>query len=509
MKATINHLPPEMVIHLLQHLSLSELIEKKRVCKLWNEVISTHLKTTRLVVDSDPRKKDPWWLLRQQVDEYFEVCHPNLFISQHRNPILTNLKCLRIRVFDPLEDFDLNDLNAFAQLVQLEVDYTFTYPINRIEWNLPNIEVLVFRSWGRAEAKCVRLSIDCKKLKALFYDESENDLIEVKTPETITILEGNFYGSKLAKFKGLEIYKCRTHLNHVNDVLIRQLPNLKVLEICKDLQELYLGEAEEVKEFLKELLDLRRKELRSDLRLFFAGVEIRDELFVDRLDLQFSARHQLSKEHFYFGDYPEDDKPNLQGELVFVEEAHYNRLMGLVHEIPRDYFKRFYGIRKLYATGPVQDPDHFAFYIKQLPYLKSLILHYPELKQAWYDRLPNICCLEEFSLCDKSEIELSFDFLGFFEPYIQSFRLERKLSLRSARSLPNLTKSFPFWYERRFEFKFRGADAVIRLNDSVLNYVELGDKYDVLINHKLKLERANSMEVVDYFEGLERELVDA
>ena len=78
MKATINHLPPEMVIHLLQHLSLSELIEKKRVCKLWNELISTHLKITRLVVDSDPRKKDPWWLLRQQVDEYFEVskCAP-------------------------------------------------------------------------------------------------------------------------------------------------------------------------------------------------------------------------------------------------------------------------------------------------------------------------------------------------------------------------------------------------------------------------------------------------
>ena len=57
MKATINHLPPEMVIRILQPLNLSELIEKKLVCKLWNDLITTHLKITRLVVDFDTRKK--------------------------------------------------------------------------------------------------------------------------------------------------------------------------------------------------------------------------------------------------------------------------------------------------------------------------------------------------------------------------------------------------------------------------------------------------------------------
>ena len=49
--ATIDDLPLEMVGQLLSHLSLSELIEKKLVCKLWNELISLQLKVTRLAVE--------------------------------------------------------------------------------------------------------------------------------------------------------------------------------------------------------------------------------------------------------------------------------------------------------------------------------------------------------------------------------------------------------------------------------------------------------------------------
>ena len=349
MDATINHLPPEMVIHLFRNLNLSELIEKKLVCKLWNDLISTHLKITRLVIDLNQRKKDPWWLLSQQVDEYREVCHPNLFVSQHRNQILTNLKYLRIQLFDSWDDFNLNDLNGFVQLVQLEVRCKVSGELIKIDWSLPNLEVLNFQFHKTAGVGSLRISIDCKKLKSLFYYEDENDLIELKTPETITTLEGDFNGWKLAKFKNVEIYKCHTRSEIINGWSIPKLPKLKVLEMCEELEAFknVLDWPDTVKRFLKQLLADLRKELRPDLRLFFAGIEISDDLFVDRLDMRTIQASQgfiekTSNEHFYFGDYPEDGKPKLQNELAFVENADYNRLMSLVHEIPPDYFRRFW-----------------------------------------------------------------------------------------------------------------------------------------------------------------------
>ena len=47
----INSLPPEMLVQILQHLSLSELCEKRSVCKLWNELIASNVKVANLVVD--------------------------------------------------------------------------------------------------------------------------------------------------------------------------------------------------------------------------------------------------------------------------------------------------------------------------------------------------------------------------------------------------------------------------------------------------------------------------
>ena len=141
MNSTIDHLPPEILRYLLGFLSLSELIEKKLVCKLWNELISSQLKVTRLAVERYARKKERWWYVSQPVDEYLEVCHPHLFAAQLHRPILANLKHLRIES----DDFEPNHLNAFAQLVHLEVYYYSIFPNTKIEWSLPNLKILKFR----------------------------------------------------------------------------------------------------------------------------------------------------------------------------------------------------------------------------------------------------------------------------------------------------------------------------------------------------------------------------
>ena len=146
--------------------------------------------------------------------------------------------------------------------------------------------------------------------------------------------------------------------------------------------------------------------------------------------------------------------------------------------------------------------------------LDSLHLVNPSLDQAWYECLPTFCSLNNFYLDEKQEIELNFDFLGLFEPYIGSFRIVRGLKLQSAKSLPNLLKFFRFCSGlRKFRFKFRSSSVTIRMrksgedtdqsDDSVRSFLNLDDDYDVLVGKQLKLERVNSMEVLNFFEKLE------
>ena len=515
--ASIDDLPPEMLSELFKHLNLKHLAVCSMVCKLWNQLISRH-KVTRLVVVPRGLKKERWWHVSRPVDEYLEVCPLRMFATLLCRPILSSLKHLRINVYHGLAQLEPNDLNLFRQLIHLEVDYPIVRPNTEINWILPNLEILKVRLYEHD-----RISIDCPKLKVFSSDCRPGVSIDVKWPETISTLCAALYGSQLTKFKNIETYKCTAELQFVNDALIEQLPRLKMLEVCGDPQDLYftLQTVDGVREFLKRLLSDRRKVLRSDLKLFFAGIEIVDEALVDRLDLQaldvgVGNSTRLSNEHLYFGDYPADQRPNLLDELEFVQKANYTRLMSLMNELPPDYFMRFYHVRCISTSGDIQRPEHFATFIKRLEFVEHLELLYPSLQQEWYDRLPSICSLRSITLYESEAIELSFDFLGRFEPFIEMLDVDRELSLNSASSLPNLIKSFKVWYVRKFRFKFRGANAMIRMrksnedsdqsDGSHVSYVELDGDYDVLVGRKLQLERANSTEVVNYFEQLEGEL---
>lgn len=520
---TISSLPPEMVGEILGHLNLAELVEKKRVCKLWNELISSQLKVSRLVERAGFYKRAPWYHTLRPVDEYLEVCHPNLFASQLHRPILSHLKHLRLCVGGSfpnyLDNLELNELTVFSDLVQLEIDHWMAWPDKEIELSFPKLEILKFKR-GDSQTKR-KLVIDCPRLQVLAWDCEKHDAIEIKAPETIRTLDTKYYVLRLSQFENVRSFKYRGELRFVNVALIEQLPSLKALYLYGALNSLYydLDDIEAMKRFLRTLLSYRRKARRLDLRLFFIGVEITDMPFVDKLDfrmVQYGVRSssRLSNEHLYFGSYPADCKPNLQDELEFVRDANYNTLMDLVDSsVPGDYFQRFSNIQNVISRGTIRDPAHFGTFLRGLEFLQKLTLLYPSLEQTWYDRLPTICNLRDFTLQENKEIQLHFDFLGQFEPYIVTWNLNRCLAIRSAKSLPNLLKSFKIMSVlRKFRFKFRGADAMIRMRNSSEDQnefdlrfcMELHNDYDVLLHDQLKLQRANSVEAVNFFEELEK-----
>lgn len=186
--STMNHLPPEILCHVLGYLNLSELIEKKLVCKLWSELISSQLKVKRLIVESyNNWKKERWWHVNRPVDKYLEVCHPHLFLTQLHRPILTSLRHLRLVVLNE-DDFNPNDLNAFGQLLQLELHLAVAAQFTKIEWNLPNLKILKINVRRSDSSNQLLVSIDCPKLKVLACNHREKVLFDLKSPETTTTL---------------------------------------------------------------------------------------------------------------------------------------------------------------------------------------------------------------------------------------------------------------------------------------------------------------------------------
>ena len=92
---TINDLSDEILTEILGYLNLSELVEKKLTSKLWNKLISSSLKISRLVVDPNMYYKCRWFSSRRWINKHLEMCHPNLFVTQLDRSILSDLKCLR------------------------------------------------------------------------------------------------------------------------------------------------------------------------------------------------------------------------------------------------------------------------------------------------------------------------------------------------------------------------------------------------------------------------------
>lgn len=531
---TINNLPAELVLQnqILKRLSLTDLLNAKLVCKLWNWLISG-IRIERLFVDADLDVTERWFHSKRRCRES-ELCLPDQFVEQCKKPILSNLKYLKMnnRILWPskLWAFHLNRLNAFRQLVQLEIDYNLT---GNLHLCLPNLVVL---SLGWNNNKC-EIKLDLPKLKVLRYDGREdNDRFRVEHPETVRVLESRLFGAKLAQFKGVECLRWTISENDIlNESTLRNLKKLKELHYDLTIGSYEYHGYEEVMQALREFMRRKRELGRSDLKVYFCGLLLIAE---DLSDIDFglkvkNGKYLVSPERLYMTHYD-----RLKTDMELVWQVDYNLLLSLVQVLPEDYFDRFNGIREVFAHCPV-DEQHFLDFLKKNPLLKWLVLYDSNLSQAFFDCLPEFCSLGQFYLFGKirdrfneehsdeedseekdnkaskadeeneeEEIELDFSFLGKFARLID-IGISKSLSLKSIRSFVSAITNQKALLEQRVKFKFRGNEYELWMN--IPDYDEdwkviINDQYEKLnleCGEKWLLKDVNVHEVVEYFEHAE------
>lgn len=486
----ISALPPEMLSQILQHLSLADLVKLKSVCKLWNELISSNVKVTGLVVDTIADIR-PFWRntpFKPFDNRQMEVCHAELFFRNRHKPILSRLKYLRLNcgfTFSA-KSLELSLINSFSELLRLDINYQL---YGYLDVNLEKLEIL--QIWNNRSAS-VRL--DCPKLRVLLYEAEGAGLLHVARPSVVELTTG-MYGYELAEnFENLEILKCSSEPKFLSERTLTMLPKLKRLYYDGSLFILgcwYSGLAG-VRELLERFIASKNVLKRTDLQFYLGGVRLTDNLN----EIDFGVRQEdgtieiVSDEYFYIRNYD-----RLQdGPLEFVYEANYSSLMSATDQVPADYFDRFPNIEAITADRRVGNQEHFLWYLQNLKgKICQLTLENSALDQSFYDSLPAFCSPYNFMQISEDQ-ELNYGFLGEFE-YLENTNISQELTLESARSLVYShahLKEFA-----KLEFRLNGQHLHVHCN--IIGYTRTG--FTLYIDRKTAHNAERLDEIIEWIES--------
>ena len=491
---TIRDLPPEMVCELFKHLNLKQLLKMKSVCKLWNELIS-RMKIERLNVDVSYRcfndRGEVWYEThRPQLER--DLCRPKLLIGLCKKPMLAALKYLKIynphnNVCFELDDFDFNELNTLQQLVQLDLRAND----QNLKLNLPNLQIF---SLTRSNDD-YSLSLNCPKLRVLrYYEPNGANSLHVQHPDTIRILDTSMSGGKLTRFRNVEVLRTESLL----DSSILKLKNLKTLHLNMPLAyapddyipEEFYGLVEGIEDFMQ----AKRRLNRSDLEVYFAGVRlVKNNLSDIESNLRVRIGSHIEPEALYVKHFD-----RLQAEVGFFNRVDYNRLIALMKPLPEQFFERFWNLREVTVTSPV-DEEHVLDFLQKIRLVRRLDLQGPLLTQAFFDRLPDVCSPTHFTLDECSEekntIQLDFAFIGKLVK-LSSAEILRDLSWESVQSLILALRFITHFWDCDVSFKFKGAD----LSVSWCNEEQpVPNKYNLSAS-QFELEDIGPFELLGYLE---------
>lgn len=457
---TIHHLPPEMLCEIFKHLDLEELLKKRSVCKLWNSLIGS-MKVERLNVDLTYRSHKDWgaaWYETRRPQLERDICDPELLMALCKKPILSNIKYLKIN--DPPQvsfefmGFDFNDLNAFQQLVQLDLRTNDQH----LTLNLPNLQIFSLMKSNDEYS----LKLNCPKLRVLrYYEPRAANKLVIENSDTIRSLDTSMFGAKLTRFKNVEILRCASPDPAFLDESIFKLKKLKTLHLnvplARAANEYVPPSLFDMVKGLEEFMKAKQRANRSDLEVYFAGVRMAKNDLSD-IEANLGVRignDRILPEELYLKHYD-----RLQDDLDFVWRVDYNRLLALKNPLPTDYFDRFWDLKEVKIIGPV-DEQHVLGFFQKARSLRTFDLHGPLFSQSFFDRLPDVCSPTILTLheCDeeKNAIQLNFAFIGKLVR-LTWIEFRRDLSWDSVKSLIPELQFIAHHWDCYLYFTFRGVD---------------------------------------------------
>lgn len=380
-----------------EHLPLLDVIRCRLVSKRFKFLVD-HLHPTELFVyhyspeasrftDRYERESTRWMQWRKyqfhlEANSSFQIMFSNLRFLQ----LETHLD----------KKFNLEIFNEFAQLEQL---YLNSVVISRSQTlKLPKLKVLSIELYSDNESKRrdiyrpldydrePRLVLDCK-LEQLIGARST--LLQIKHPECVQHLEDKNLCRFELKLEELISFKnLRILYSPLTDAALAAFP------FFEHLQELHLDRHNQTTTRYQLMIDQllsKRRELKRDIKIYFAGILVTELGLIECLTLYDKLRFY----HLLADRVPNETMLQYSEFETFVNNFDVLQLLRrnqieLNRKLPVDFFDKFANLKWVYMTK-IDDPEWFVWFLSRCRRLAELSFKRESLTQPILNRLPVAC----------------------------------------------------------------------------------------------------------------------
>ena len=391
-ESKMDDLPIELWHLIFDHLELVDLASCAQVSKKSYFILKRYCRIRELAFD---RRLTVLWF------------HPDYSLYQHRvdysmASVLSgstfSLAYLRRLKIGRQSSFNLDEINAFAQLEELDIDLR-NYKNGQSKTlslaNLTALYVCTSEHLPYLELDTPRLSKVCTFSLAR---------LEFVYPESVRCIHTCFHDGKLSMFRQLEYllfsdyydqnhYFVRFPADNFNEFSLTNLKKLKEIHFYFGCFKLYENNSDCIKRIVQVILS------RPDLQLFWTNVRMTGEDLL--IEYEDTMRTVGSLVAFQLRNYD-----RLRGNIDLLWSYDFNRSIALLFQAgfnPRseDFLGRFfakYSIRKITVNGKTNEPEVLMKLIAKSLNLRSLWFLDSNLDQTFFDRMTDTVRLNRIPL---------------------------------------------------------------------------------------------------------------
>ena len=540
----MDQLPLELHLRIFRQLGLSDLMSLRLVCKKF-EYIVRGLKIRELVfvknenflesISNHFNEFSEFWFTLNETKDLRAIfsfsrylLSSSFFLGGPFN--VRSLKRLSIYSLNDAQRIQLEDINRFQQLQELEIGFdrqTHKDLGAKQVLSLPNLKALQIVSYYNQNG----IEIDAPNLWALklpnnlqekdfktsgiVFDNLKNDIssLQFKHPGSIRFLttshmaEHQNYDAKFSKVEYLQRKFSYVEL----EPILAKFPNLRRLNLLGDF---LLGFS--IKEFIR-IANLVSALQKPNLKVYFLDIEISNDRKLiadfkfhnDAFEKTFATDTLCSecksdilalqlKNYRLLKDRAENVQILLYDDLIDIIQNRGCRFRDgtgpankrsdsanrLANHLPVNFFRRYTAIVAIITEKRIEDEEYFRRFVENCKNLRALNLGNSEMSQSFFDELPAISLLDY--LCLDEPNELNMHFLSRMHQLIrcvtnQQLTVEMVLKLAKTR------------YSRKLGCKIQSKSVCIRKN-TTKEYCLTIDSVEELVDFESLTEHLNRLE---------------
>ena len=454
-KVKLNDLPELPFELILSYLSLEDRIKCRGVSRRWRKMIDD-FKVSTLCFSERPIGFIPGknqLVSGAYAQNFIQSPRFSSFFNTFSRSILSSLKHLRLRCFDPKKEketiFD-QALNAFDQLEELHLiclNYPYN-PLREFELNLPMLQSFELEN----VQGIVKLTLDAPKLQRIKCLNCSWYLRPTFVhPESVEkLLLDRLEMIEVNKLKNLKyLYSTGYTTNQRHPLMLSNLKHLK---------EAHLSDSS----VTRTLFNQKKQYDRTDLKIFQRG------LLLNSLD---DPANQPVSDFSNIRGYLACLSENISrvaDEIPFYRSTTYTEIELVASGEEIKLLKRFTDLETVTVHQPVQDTERFLDLLANLNKVVKLVF-YNDQPQELFDRLPEHCAVQQLDVGNPMDLQ----FVRRLND-LTRLRVDRALDAESVRRV--LESDLQFLNE--FCFKFGKKKFII--------YVHHSKHFEVLVAKKKK-----------------------